>query len=288
MLGMKLLKRMDETAFLGFNAWDFCMRSMLQPYGRLFLRSIILRHPFRTISGVWSYRKRLRALKQTDIYPIGIESGSGVRDLLSEDNLLVGIGFCQKPLDPPCPAGRFNHKCVLLEQPGMKTFPVACMECPIRDTIIRSIQAGASLYIMTSAIDIARDLLLPNFHSRYSCYLITVCPYSIPPLTLAMTICGLKGLVFAFNRGDCLDYTSWLNADRGTKSEQTFLSSPAQRKLISLLDTDVPADLSQCHIEKRGNLYIPVSKIDPIRNLSGSESASGFAIDPLKNRSRFR
>jgi hypothetical protein len=260
MFGKTLLKRMDETAFLGLNIWDFCMRSMFQPYGRLFLRSVILRHPFRTISGVLSYRRRLRSLKQPDIYPIGIKSESGVRDLLSEDNLLVGIGFCQKPLDPPCPAGRFNHQCVLLEQPVMQTLPEACMECPIRDTIIRSMQAGASIYIMTSAIDIARDMLLPNFHSPYSCHLIAVCPYSIPPLTLAMTICGLRGLVFAFNRGDCLDYTAWLNADKGTKAEQTFLSSPAQKKLISLLDTDAPADLSRYHIEKRGNIYIPVLK----------------------------
>jgi len=261
MFEKKLLKRLDEKSFLGFNAWDFCMRSMFQPYGRLFLQSVILRHPFRTVSGVWSYRRRLRSLKQTDIYPIGIKSESEVRDLLAENNLLVGIGFCQKPLDPPCPAGRFNHQCVLLEQPGMQTFPEACTQCAIRDTIIRSIQAGASIYIMTSAIDIARDLLLPNFHSPYSCYLITVCPYSIPPLTLAMTICGLKGLVFAFNRGDCLDYTAWLNADKGTKAEQTFLSSPAQGRLISLLDTDAPADMSRYHIEKRGNLYIPVPKI---------------------------
>jgi len=114
---------------------------------------------------------------------------------------------------------------------------------------------------MTSAIDIARDLLLPNFRSPYSCYLIAVCPYSIPPLTLAMTICGLRGLVFAFNRGDCLDYTEWRNADKGTKSEQTFLPSPAEKKLLALLDTDVPADLSQCHIEKEGNIYIPASKM---------------------------
>ncbi len=251
---------MDETSFLGFNAWDFCVRSLIQPYGRLFLRSVILRHPFRAISGVLSYRKRLRSLKQKDIYPIGIKSELGVRDLLSENNLLVGIGFCQKPLDPPCPAGRFNHQCVLLEQPGMQTIPEACMKCLIRETIIRSIQARASIYIMTSAVDIARDLLLPNFHSPYSCYLIAVCPYSIPPLTLAMTICGLRGLVFTFNRGDCLDYAAWLNADKGTKSEQTFLPFSAQEKLMALLNTDVPADLNRYNIEKRGNLYIPTSK----------------------------
>jgi hypothetical protein len=115
---------------------------------------------------------------------------------------------------------------------------------------------------MTSAIDIARDLLLPNYRSFYSRYLLSVCPYSIPPLTLAMSICGLRGLVFAFSRGDCLDYTSWLNADKGTKSEQTFLSSPTRKKLFDLLNTnhgeqESIADLSQYHIEKRGNLYIP-------------------------------
>ena len=262
MLGKMLLKKLDENAFMGFNAWDFCVRSLAQPYGRLFLRSVIFRHPFQTLSGVFRYRKQLRSLQQTDIYRIGTAPETGFLNAASNGNLLVAIGFCQKPLDPPCPAGRFNHQCVLLEQPEMKTVPAACIECPIRETISRGIRAGASIYIMTSAIDIARDLLLPNYRSVYSRYFLSVCPYSIPPLTLAMSVCGLRGLVFAFSRGDCLDYAAWLNADKGSKSEQTYLSSPTQRKLIDLLDTnngaeEARADLSQYHIEKRGNLYIP-------------------------------
>jgi len=260
-----LLKRMDETAFMGFNAWDFCVRSLAKPYGRLFLRSVILRHPLRTLSGLWLYRKRLRSLKQTDIAPMGMDPEERSRDSISNGDLLVGMGFCQKPLDPPCPAGRFNHRCLLLEQPLSPSIPEACIACPIRETAFRGIRAGASIYIMTSAIDIARDLLLPNHRSSYSRYFLTICPYSIPPMTLAMSICGLRGLVFAFDRGDCLDYTAWLNADTGAKSEQTFLSSPAREKLVELLDTNggaegVPADLGRYNIVKRGNLYIPVPK----------------------------
>jgi hypothetical protein len=262
MFGKTLLKRMDETAFLGFNAWDFCVRSLAQPYGRLFLRSMIFRHPLRTLSGLMLYRRRLRSLQQTDVAPIGLDSEERYRDAFSNGRLLLGIGFCQKPLDPPCPAGRFNHRCLLLEQPNSTTIPAACIACPIRETAFRGIRAGASIYIMTSAIDIARDLLLQNDHSPYSCYFLSICPYSIPPLTLAMSICGLRGLVFAFGRGDCQDYAAWLNADRGTKAEQTFLSSAAQKKLMDLLDKNAgpqgaPTYLGQYHIEQRGNLYIP-------------------------------
>ncbi len=255
--GNMLLKRMDEIAFLGFNAWDFCVRSLIQPYGRFFLRSVILRHPLQAISGVLRYRKRLRSLQQTDIVPIGIESEARFHEALFDCNLLVGIGFCQKPVNPPCPAGRFNHQCLFLEHAGIQAMPAACNACPIREIATRAIPAGASIYIMTSAISIAQDVLLPNFRSPYSRFLFAVCPYSIPPLTLAMSICGLQGLVFAFSRGDCLDYTAWLNADKGTKSEQTFLSSSTQEKLIELLDAGAPGDLSRYHIEQRGNLYIP-------------------------------
>lgn len=268
MFGITLLKRMDETAFLGFNAWDFCVRSLAQPYGRLFLRSVILRHPLRTLTGLMHYRKRLRSSQHSDIAPIGLDSEERYRDAFSNGHSLLGLGFCQKPLDPPCPAGRFNHRCLVLEQANSQTIPAACIDCPIRETALRGLRAGASIYIMTSAIDIARDLLLPNHHSPYSSYFLSVCPYSIPPLTLAMSICGLRGLVFAFGRGDCLDYTAWLNADRGTKSEQTFLSSPAQKKLMEVLDTnggphDAPTDSDPYLIEKRGNLYIPAFQKPP-------------------------
>lgn len=265
MFGGNLLKRMDKAAFLGFDVWDFCARSLLRSYGQLFLRAAMLRHPVQTVLGAWSYRRYVRPLRQTDSAPVGVASELTFHTELAEGNWLVGIGFCQKPLEPPCPARRFNHRCWLLEQLDVARIPAACLACPIREVANHALPAGATLYIMTSAIDIARDMLLPAFGSpEFHRLLLVVCPYSAPPLALAMSICGLRGLVFAFSRGDCHDYAAWLGADKGMKQEQTFLSVSTQERLLALLDAVAKARAarggppSSC-FKELGNFYIPVA-----------------------------
>ena len=65
---------------------------------------------------------------------------------------------------------------------------------------------------------------------------LAICPYSIPPFTLAISICGLRGILFGYDRGDCRDYPTWLKADEGDKPEQTFLAPETHQQLLRFLD----------------------------------------------------
>lgn len=259
-----LLKRMDEAAFGGLDVWEFAMRSLLRPYGRLILRSVLLAHPWRSVAGLWAYGRRVRPARRNDVAPVGVDSLEAFQRELAGGDWLVGVGFCQKPLAPPCPSGRFNHRCWLLSQPDGAELPEACRDCDIREVAVHALPAGASLHIMTSAVDIARDVLLPAMRGGHpNRLLLSVCPFSIPPITLAMTICGLRGIVVAYGPGVCQDFATWIRADEGDKPEQTSLPPDARHRLLTLLDEVAAARASKGHpaphsFKEAGNFYVPV------------------------------
>jgi len=160
----------------------------------------------------------------------------------SRGRLLVAPGFCQKPFG--CPAGRFNHDCIALgssllyaEASGQGETLPPCRNCYIYEIGSLAIQAGASVYIMTSALDIGRHILLPSLEDRrFTHILACVCPYSAHPFTLALEICGLRGYVVTFARGACADYAAWARADEGIKPEQTSLAPEGDEWIRKLLE----------------------------------------------------
>jgi hypothetical protein len=265
MVGENLLKRMDARGFLGFDVWEFSVRSLRRPYGRLFLTAAVLRHPWRSLAGLSAYRRDLRPARKTSIAPVRVSSRTALNAGLAETGWVVAMGFCEKPMDPPCPAGRFNHRCRLLEEPAPPEPLMPCEKCRIREVAGCALAAGAALYIMTSAEDIARDLLLPSLLPARECHvLISVCPYSVPPLTLAMAICRLHGWVLPYAGGDCPDFAAWARADQGIKPERTFPSDSAHRRLIGFMQ-DLAALRSGAdraalpHFRQSGHMYVPVS-----------------------------
>ena len=258
-----LLERADAGALLGFDVWEFTALSLLRPYGKLFLGSLLLRHPYRLLRGLWAYRRCVRPARAAGSAPVGVASLAALQGELSEGTWLVGMGFCQKPLAPPCPSGRFNHDCWFLTKPQDAVLPAACQGCNIREIAERAPAAGASIYVMTSASDIARDLLLPALeNSSLRRAVLSVCPLSVPPLTLAMTICGVRGIVESYEEGDCRDFPAWLRADEGDKPELTRLPAEAHQRLLALLENVASArrerGLPVAHRFRRAaGVYVP-------------------------------
>jgi hypothetical protein len=95
---------------------------------------------------------------------------------------------------------------------------------------------GFDFHIMTSAMDIASDLLTPGLAGTpWKGLLLSECPYSVGPITLAMSLCGLPRFVVSYETGDCRDYAAWIQADVGIKPERTFRSCAAHRRLLELI-----------------------------------------------------
>ena len=95
-------------------------------------------------------------------------------------------------------------------------------------------QAGTSFHIMTSAMDIARDIFIPTLKKqRFRYAIMFICPYSILPITLPLFICGIKFMIIPYTTGDCRDYGEFVRADVGIKPKRTF---PLQENYELVLD----------------------------------------------------
>jgi len=211
------------------------------------VRRVALHHPLRTVRALWTYCLTFGASPpEHRLFFRGDEEAFVGRAAADGERLLVGTGFCQKPRrlngkGYDCPVGRFNHDCLYLsrlelDSGGGLTLHPACFDCPVRVLGQAALEAGASFVLLTSALDIAHDILLPALEEkRVGRVLFAVCPYSVEPMTLALLVCGVEGCIFDYHNGFCTNYTQWLRADGGDKPERTTLSPPDSARLIGLL-----------------------------------------------------
>ena len=229
----------------------FYLRSLFTKYGWLFIRHIALYRPGKVIKAFF------RSLFLNSRHDFFIKqkkaSAAGKR--------IVGIGFCMKPKDPPCPSLSDLHGCKYLEElykQDPSDIPAACSGCYIKKAGLNALYANSAFYIMTSAQDILFDVYKPSLTTaKFSTGIFIMCRYSFKPFYIGMYSAGLSGHIFAFCSGDCRDYRTWLKADRGDKTERTHLSDETQKE-IELLLQEMKGDEKPLGFEKKGNIFYPV------------------------------
>jgi hypothetical protein len=135
-----------------------------------------------------------------------------------------------------------------------------CVGCAVRALGERALAVGASLYLMTSAQQIAHDLFLPALAGHgFQHAILNVCPLSIQPMALMLFVCRMRALLLAYGRGACDTYARWLAADRGDKPERTMLAPEAATTLEDALDAAATREQEGGRWYRReGNIYVPV------------------------------
>jgi hypothetical protein len=253
---MVFFKLLDKTGFLNIRVWDFSIKSLVRNYGMAFISGIIIRHPFRTITGI----KKYQILNKTGEFAgkILVEPEHPGK-CIDKHKSVTGAGFCLKPLDPGCISGRANHDCIFFENNlhlKKNHEPLCCRECMIKKIGLMALYKRSSFYIMTSAKDILYDIFQPSVETgKYSKGLFFMCKYSFEPFKIALLISGIQACLYPFETGDCKDYKAWLKADTGIKDEQTTLSNTFNRIIDSILS--VTSSKSNIKFKKTGNIFYP-------------------------------
>ncbi len=237
------LRRLDAAGFCSVRVWEFGFRSLPREYAWIFFRKAVLAHPVKAARGLRRYRRFIRSRADTAVdspsflaVPDEQVFWRGIQ--AKEARPLVGLGFCLKPYDPSdppasCPSGRANHECLYLEKGEMR--PV-CAGCAIYLFGSRCLAGGCPVYIMTSAMDIARDFMFPQIsRGAFPSAILLLCPYSVRAIVLPLFICGVDALLPAYATGSCADYEQWLKADRGIKEERTTIHGESEERLFDLL-----------------------------------------------------
>jgi hypothetical protein len=273
---LHILRRLDQRRFLGFRIWEFSFRSLPRLYGRIFVRDIALRHPMRTLQGMLAYRRfSQRGRREGNITHLYAGTEADLRQEIvgADGGFLVALGFCQKTvgeLGLDCPAGRFNHECHVLAHDDIlevqaERLPIACRDCDVRFVGAAALRAGAAVYIMTSAADIARHLFIPTLKDgRFRHGLFLQCPYSIPAMILPLLVCRVRSLLVGYGQGDCQDYAQFLLADEGTKDERTHLNPTNHARVLDFLQDIASAHQARGRHYRRFHqdvfLYVPVTE----------------------------
>ena len=241
---IRLARYLDQKRLLNFNVWEFSLRNVTRFYPYYYLFFVLLRRPVAAMKGFQQY---LRLAKNSDQQPLpGNSSPEVVLPSGPDGDLVIGPGFCLKPWDDVrktslCPAGQFNHRCLLLESPetlyNSKNEPrPPCNTCTIAKLGEMAAQCGASIYIMTSGFDIARDLFKPaltNAGPRTGLFFL--CAYSNNAFTFGMCTSGIRGANINFCRGDCRNHLDFTKADVGIKPEQTEIAPTDWEAVTRLL-----------------------------------------------------
>jgi hypothetical protein len=231
---------------------SFCLQSLLREYGWQFVRRVIVPHPVRTVKAL--LRSRRLDISNDLIATCDEEPARHI----GGPRCVVGVGFCLKPMDPPCPSGRFNHDCLYLERladSAPQRVPDNCKQCAIREIGLMAREAGCAFYIMTSAKDILLDVFVPaQKQRRFSSGLFALCRYSLQPFAVGLMASGMRGWMLPFATGDCADYRTWLLADRGTKNERTSLSDRNRERVAGLLQLAKRGTVSPTGFCREGNV----------------------------------
>jgi len=241
--------------------WRFCLHSLFREYGWQFLKRVVVPHPLRTTRAVLD-------LGDLDFSgDMAATSDRAPSPNLDGARMIVGVGFCLKPMNPPCPSGRPNHDCYYLERlihahlsdpSDPSDMSDCCRQCAIREIGIRTLETGAAFYIMTSAKDILFDVFTPALdEGRFSSGLFVLCRYSLRPFAVGLLASGIRAWLFPFERGDCRDYRTWLQADRGVKDEQTAINEQSRRFVRELLGNGAQEPTLYRRFERQGNILYP-------------------------------
>ena len=234
---------------------SFCLHSLLREYGWQFFRRVAVPHPVRTVKAF------LHSSRHDFAGDVITTSDADPEQTLGGPRCVVGVGFCLKPVNPPCLSGRANHDCHYLERllhSGLADIPDCCRSCAIRQIGIMALRADAAFYIMTSARDILLDVFTPALHEgRFSSGLFVLCRYSLAPFAVGLRASGMRGWLFPFEQGDCTDYKMWLRADRGVKDEQTAFSERTRKTMSELLGKVAKKPDSLKKVKRQGNILCP-------------------------------
>ena len=261
----EFLTWLDRKSFLGFQVWDFSCRSFFLEYGRLFLARALARHPLRFARGLAEYRRFVRNrpdLPERYDQSLSVPDDASFAAALTRPDPppLVGVGFCLKPNAPlqpaaSCPSGHANHECQFMETGAPAEI---CSRCLIHAIAQRCLRARCSVYVMTSARDIAADFLMPQLdRGRFPSAILLLCPYSVQAILPALFICDITAVLIAYGKGYCRDFAEWLRADRGVKPEQTSVEPHLLRELFAALDRRAAAVAPAPAFARHGNIFEP-------------------------------
>lgn len=198
---------------------------------KIFLRHFF-KHPIRyTTALLRSYAKPCSFSRKGDCFFYGLEDEQEFKQIASEQNplILLGFSYCHKPFE--CPSGRFSDKCQ-----NLADHPV-CSQCFIgKCTTLASHTKAEILYIPT--IHYIGEKIFEATHKkpgRQVLFLITACELSLTMFGDWGNMIAAKGIGIRLDGRICNTMRAFELSEHGTKPGLTVVLESTQQKLLELI-----------------------------------------------------
>ncbi len=228
---------LDKHEFLHYRLWEFSLRNCTRPFPYYYLFRVLLFHPVKAFRGFTRYQQLVRESNKQPLMGTQPLADLFQQGKINPRHFVLAPGFCLKPFDEKrkkaiCPVGFFNHRCLVLEKSEMAAIDQQIWQKPCDGCSLGSLAQIAwrlkiNFYILTSAMDIARDFFLPAIKSSGAgAGLFLLCRYSAEAFTWGLATAGIEGALITFASGDCLNHQDFTQADVGRKEKQTAVEPP--------------------------------------------------------------
>ncbi len=202
---------------------------------RIFPRNFF-KHPLKyTLGWIKSAWKKQSYLRNGDFFLYGVESVDEFQALLTEQDilLLVGFSYCHKPYE--CPSGRFSPECI--HDPD---HPV-CRQCFI----------GKAVNALPLHQDHIRPLFIPTIHyigekmfeitdanpDKKILFLITACEMTLEMFGDWGNMVGARGIGVRLDGRICNTMKAFELSEAGIKPGLTVVLPETQARILDLIKT---------------------------------------------------
>ena len=267
----KLFQLLDRYSFLRYRLWEFSWRNVFRLYPWYYLGRVFFRFPRISWKGLCKYHRRIRRTSDSPLMG-SVDHATLLESTPRDERFLIAPGFCMKPYDPAgnrslCPAGHFNHRCLMIENPGIlhtspTQWPPPCSACDIGTLSHYAARIRADVYIMTSTMDVARDIsenAVRGTGARRGLFFL--CRYTMEAFSWGLMTSGMEGAAIPFSQGDCQNHADFTRADRGQKESQTSVDAALWHDVLNNLkarSTGYPTN--NVAYEYRDNVYRVVQR----------------------------
>lgn len=211
--------------------WKSTKWMVAQDHDRRILKGF-LRHPFKY---GWSFLKSILKKKSytrhEDFFFYGIKDLQAFQKLLTDENvlLLVGFSYCHKPLE--CPSGRFTEGCI--HDPD---HPV-CRQCFI-GKMMHALPEKNTVPVMIPTIhQIGGKVfdLIEEYPHRKIIFLITACEMTLTMFGDWGNMVGIEGIGVRLDGRICNTMKAFELSEKGIKPGLTVVREETKLELLNLI-----------------------------------------------------
>ena len=185
-------------------------------YTWCFLRSVMSSQPYR---------------QEDDLFFFGVRCEEELLALMARSDVLlvVGMSYCQKPIE--CPGGRFSGECSAdLDNP-------ICRQCLIGKSLHALPREKTVVTVIPTINEIGTHILdiIHAFPSHQILFVISACQMALEMFKDFGNMVGIKGVGIRLGGRVCTTMHAFILSEQGVKPGLTVVRPSAQRRLFSLL-----------------------------------------------------